>query len=405
MAASTVKFFFLVAGFDYEHAGLSDSLDFWKMATGRVRERIAFINRTLGATDAIVTADATLRFLRFNVGTGAIEVIDKDFVAGKGIKDKAVLEPHWKPISSIGTGDQFDPATFVSTGPFRAIDRATDYINLTEKFPDLDQSVDKNDIMSIVDIYASVRGAPSNSVLELSFLSHGWIQGPVLVNSSDRNHDPNLRDPRDKDGRAALDFNLNMGVNGTPAALRNLIDFMASFDAPGIMRCWGCNFDIELRVVQQTITAMKATKGAFPDSSNINFKFEDWAPGRYSVVDPTHSFFPADSTITTMTRTFGQVKKFLLQRLTSSYVFMFNQETLGRTAFGALPGTEGDDEKTGFRMMKVCAKFDPPECPVGFAPLFDFYDKVLGIKVDDRGYGVFDKDTAQKLTTQLAALP
>ena len=401
MAASSVKFFFLVAGFEYSNKGL----DFWNMATGRVRERIAFINRTLGAKDALVAVDATLRFLRFNVGTGAIEVIDKDFVAGKGIKDKAVLEAHWKPISSIGTGDANDPATFVTGGPFRAIDRAHDYVNLTDEYPNLDESVDKNDIMSIADVYAAVRKAPSASVLELSFFSHGWIEGPVLVNSSDRNHDPTLRDPRDKDGRAAIDFNLNMGLNGTPAALRNIFDFIASFDAPGFMKCWGCNFDVELRVVQQTIKAMKAAKAAFTDSSTINFEFEGWAPSRYSVVDPSHSFFPSDSTVTTMTKKFSEVKKFLLQRLTASYVFKFNQGTLGRTSFGALPGTEGDDEKTGFRMMKVCAKFDPPECPVGFAPLFDFYDKVLGIKVDDRGYGVFDMDTAQKLNTQLAALP
>src|SRR5271169_1594157 len=308
LADPKVKFFFLVAGFEYSHKGL----DFWKMCTGRVRERITFINSTLRAADPMVGEDSTLRFLRFNFGTGKIEVIDKAFLAGKGIKDKVVNEGDWKPLTSIGTADAFDPVTFVSQGPFRAIDPATDYTGLADEYPKFDQSVDKPDIISITDVYESVRGAPSGSVLELSFFSHGWIEGPVLVNSSNTLHDPNIRDSRDKDGRAALDFTLTMGVtDGSPASLLHLFDFTASFDPKGFMESWGCNFDIELRVVQQTLKAMSKAKGAFTDDSVIDFEFESWAPSRYNVTDPGATFFPADPAQTTMSRKFSEVKKFL----------------------------------------------------------------------------------------------
>src|SRR5215813_13622539 len=98
---ATVKFFFLVAGYDYEGGGSENGLAFGSMCTGRVRERIEAINGTLGQTDALVSEDTTLRFLRFSVETGKIEVIDRAFVAGRGIKQATVAENDWKPLSSV----------------------------------------------------------------------------------------------------------------------------------------------------------------------------------------------------------------------------------------------------------------------------------------------------------------
>jgi hypothetical protein len=396
MADPKVTFLFLVAGFEYS----KKQLDFDLACTARVRERIAFLNNTLKAKDALVTVDTTLRFLRFNVGTGKVEVIDKSFIAGKGVASKLVRETDWQPLSSIGTGGANDPATFVSSGPFRQIDRNTDYTNVAAEYPDFDQGTPKPDVMSITDIYESVRQAPSGSVLELSFFGHAWIGGPILVNSTDHVNDPNNRDPTDKDGRATVDFNLIMGVP-TPAvlALKHLIDFVASFDPNGFMHNWGCDIDVELRIVQQTITAKVKAKSPLTDSTMINFELED--NSRYRVVDPAATFFPADLK-KTFSRTFGQVKKFLRQRLKASYAFQF-AANCERTGLGALPGTEGDPEQSGFRLMKVCAKFDPPECPVGFAALFDFFRKEIGIQVNDRGYGIFDKATMTKLLADIAA--
>ena len=400
MADPKVKFFFLVAGFEYS----AKALDFWKMCTGRVRERISFINKTLSGSDPLVSDDCTLRFLRFNVGTGKIEVIDKAFLAASGIKDTTVNEADWRPISSVGTGDAFDPDTFASKGPFRALDRSSDYLNLADEYPSLDQTTAKPDVMSIVDVYQSVRSAPPASVLELSFFSHGWVEGPILVNSNDTIHNGVLRDTSDKDGRAGLDFNLMMGVADGAVSAMHGMQFAGAFDPKGALQAWGCNFDIELRVVQQTQKAMRSARAAFTDDSVVNFEFEGWAPGRYQVVDPAAEFLPADSSQTTLSRKFSEVKTFLRKRVAASYAFNF-ASSMGRTGIGALPGTEGDDEKSGFHLMKVCSKVNMPECPVGFAGLFDFFDKQLGIHVSDRGYGVYDPATVKRVNADLGTTP
>ena len=327
--------------------------------------------------------------------------MDRDFVAGRGIRHTLVKETDWKPLDSIGTGDPSDPDTFVSKGPFRPIDKTTDYDHSGDE-PTFIPSAAASDVMSIVDVYRSVRGAPAGSVLELSLFSHGWIGGPILVNSFDNRHDPNERDPQDKDGRAALDFNLIMGeTDGSPLSLLHRPRFMLSFDPQGIMQTWGCNFDIELRIIQQA--QKRISRGGVTDATLIDFHFEDWAPGRYQLVDPAASFLPSDSSIVDISRTFGATKKFLRRRLQQSYAFQFASSSSGQTGMGALPGTEGDDQKTGFRLMQICAKYDPPECPVGFASLFNFYRKHLGVAVDNRGYGIFDAATITKLNADIAA--
>jgi hypothetical protein len=395
VADPQVLFFFLVAGHEYSNKGL----DFWKMCLGRVRERIDFINRTFKDKDPLLDGDTTLRFIRFKIGTGKIEVIERKFVAGRGISNPFPQESEWKPLSSIGTGDRFDPGTFVSKGPFRAIVRASDYTNLSAEYPTFDSSAATSDVMSIVDVYRSVRGAPLKSVLELSFFSHGWIEGPVLVNSNNTSTNPKLRDPQDKDGRAEVDFSPSMGESEDLGDQLNRGQFLLSFHPKGIMQTWGCNFDIELRVIQQA--QKRILQGGVTDATDIDFEFETWAPSRYTVVDPKSLFLPSDPKVVSMKRKFGEVKKFLRRRLAASYAVQF--ATGGTTALGALPGTEGDDEKTGFLMMKVCSKYDPPECPVAFASLFSFYQTHLGIKVDNRGYGIFDPATIKKLDADITA--
>jgi hypothetical protein len=407
-----VKFFFLVEGFEYSNKGL----DLDKMGTGRVNERIAFINRTFKASDPLVSNDTILRFLRFRPGTGTIQVLDRKFVAGAGIKHKFVVqESDWAPLGSIGTGDRFDPNTFVkkdagvdpTTGlviPFRAINRATDYTNLAEKYPDFKQGPSASDVMSIADVYESVRAAPLGSVLELSFLSHGWVGGPILVNSSDQVHDPNKRDPTDKDGRGEVDFNPTMGEEDDLSNQGNILKFLLSFDVKGVMRSWGCNFDIEIRVIQQTQNRIR--RGGVIDATVINFHIEKKKDReRYSVIDPSATFFPSSPTQTDFSRTFREVMKFLRARLWASYAVQFASHSNGSTAFGALPGTYAENEKSAYNLQKVCAKKDPFECDDGFASVFHFYRTQLGIKVDNRGYGIFDQATTQNLAAQIAANP
>jgi hypothetical protein len=51
----------------------------------------------------------------------------------------------------------------------------------------------------------------------------------------------------------------------------------------------------------------------------------------------------------------------------------------------------------------VCAKRQEPDCPVGYAPLFDFYRKQIGVATGDRGYALFDTDTVARLQAAIAA--
>jgi hypothetical protein len=190
-------------------------------------------------------------------------------------------------------------------------------------------------------------------------------------------------------------------VTDSMTAFSRVFRFMASFDVHGMMHTWGCSFDIEIRVVQQVQKKLKA--GTVTNNTMIDFKFEDWAPRRYRTADPGSLFFPSDATQLTMSRKFGDVKSFLRRRLIQSYTYQFAVTSPVLMAVGALPGTEGDDEKSGFHMMQVCAKRDSLQCPNGFAEVFDFYDKHLGVKVDSRGYGIFDAATVQKIAADLTA--
>ncbi|MCX5065994.1 hypothetical protein OOJ91_08870 [Micromonospora lupini] len=412
---AVTKFFVLVAGYDYEGRGSETGLAFGTMCTGRVRERIETINGSVGEPDALVTVDTTLRFLRFSVETGKIEVIDRAFVAGQGVKRTTVAERDWKPLSSVGTGDAFDPAVFASKGPFRAIDVASDYTQLDKKQPRFKQDGTTSGIMSIADVYRSVHNAPDGSVLEVSFFSHGWIEGPILVNSSNLLRDPKLRDTTDKDGRASIDFNVTMGepADGTVTSISRLFRFMASFDPRGVMRAWGCNFDIEVSLLLQVIKRLKKQKAAVRDDTVIELEFEDKWLARYGVVDPGPApvFFPADQTVKSFSRTFGDVKRFVRRRLARGYAFKFVESSPMLAGFGALPGTSGDDERSGFFMMRVCErqgkKTGPSnkilECPDGYGLVFRFYKTHLGVEVDRKGYGIFDVTTVQRLNAEITA--
>ena len=416
---ATIKFFFLVAGFDYEHGGSKRGLEFNHMCTGRVRERIVFINDRVGKPDALITQDTTLRFLRFDVETGKIEVIDRAFVAGRGVKRTTVLEQDWKPLSSVGTGDAFDPAVFVTKRPLRAVNAASDYQPGGGNQPGLKQDATTTDIMSIVDVYHSVHDAPDGSVLEVSFFAHGWVEGPILVNSSDlrpaeevRNH-PHLRDTTDKDGRASVDFNITMGepIDGTVTSMTRLLGFLASFDPKGALLSWGCNFDIEISLIRQAIRLIKKANGKVQDDTVMQFEFEQRWLERYPVVDRDHVFFPADQTIARFSRTFGQVKDFLRQRLARGYAFKFVEASTKLIGFGALPGTSGDNEQSRFHMMRVCEHQGTPafpgdknfECPDSYGLVFRFYKTHLGVEVDKQGYGIFDVPTVQRLNAEIAA--
>ena len=102
-------------------------------------------------------------------------------------------------------------------------------------------------VMSIADVYKAIqdigRNAPG-TVCELSFLAHADHNGPSFLNSWEDWEGTGvgaatiaiMRDPDDKDGRAAKDFRY---PNMTDEQLGA---FTKAFNEKGYLWIWGCNF-------------------------------------------------------------------------------------------------------------------------------------------------------------------
>lgn len=90
-------------------------------------------------------------------------------------------------------------------------------------------------ISHIKQVYAHLdnvgRNAPG-SVRELSFFSHGWVEGPILVNTYDR------REPWDR-RRSANDYDPRM-KDFDPPNLSKWSKLPAAFHPQGEFRSWGC---------------------------------------------------------------------------------------------------------------------------------------------------------------------
>jgi hypothetical protein len=399
--ANPIKLLILVAGHEYS----TKKLDFDVMCTHRAQEIVDELRDALIAkkTGLAVTPPVTLRFLRFHFTTGTIEVFDHD-VDDRGGKTETVK---WAPISSITTGDTFDPNSFCTKRTLRAV-KSSDYPSTGEEYPAfISTGTDADQVMSIVDVYEAVQGAPDGSILELSIFSHGWRGGPILVNSDEASGTPaDKRDRTDKDGRAAKDFLTNMGDGSTDD---NLSLFSASFDKNGFFQVWGCQFEKPALHVLNLAYYRHLRKGdalgktfrkngAVDDTTSFDLDYSDWVDD-YDEYDPHDPFFPTSSTTTEFSATFLDIKKFIARRCSQAYIFVAAQNTKV-LCLGAVPGTEGDDEKTKhYNLMQVCRKMTrTSECPVGFAPYLEFYRVYVGINNDPkRGYGIIDQTAVTKV--------
>jgi len=243
-AVADIKFFFVVTGTEDKDRS---PLGIPAMGDHRVREvGTRLINEKANA-DALLKATGIARFIHFNFENKKLQVFELDLSkAASPAKVFSKGSVPWKKLSDFvpTSGDTtFDPKTFVDdpgTGDF-----------------------------SIVHVYHSVRGAPQGSVLELAFLSHAWIEGPVLQNSDDNVRGTpqgiwpdgsQKRDPKDGDGRSRTDFEPNMGEDPTvissgpikSGGKGALAEFTSKFDPKGVIRVFGCNVQDAVDVPGQT---------------------------------------------------------------------------------------------------------------------------------------------------------
>jgi hypothetical protein len=219
--------------------------DFTELADNRARELVAAINKTKSTATSLVTPPAIVRFIHFAFQNRAVQVAEHAFPE-KG--SKPFQRAQWKDIAHFqpSEGDAaFDPKTFVDQSVHD--DAGADLL-----------PPPKPAHLSITNLYHSVRGAPPGSVLEVSIFSHGWVSGPVLVNTFDSEEtlDVNgvtflMRTDTDFDGRDRTDFLPHMGEDPTKDSSADkiksggkdaLAQFVAAFTPEkGTFRVFGCN--------------------------------------------------------------------------------------------------------------------------------------------------------------------
>jgi len=255
-------------------------------------------------------------------------------------------------------------------------------------------------VMSITDVYKFVQsigaGAEKGTVIELSFFSHGFMGGPILVNSDDHSSSPTQRDDNDKDGRQVKDF---IAPTMDEKALAN---FRAAFASPGLVWIWGCVFFTALNLILSQI---------FKSS-----KFKTTAPGKLKDADQFALDFSEDAKTPTLDDPFNtvvrilggtppkksfkktvsllEIKTILDNKMTDAYAAAISRVMpSGVTIFAALPGTGTDYEeldKTVRLPLMLVPRRSPPYSN-DFSRTVTFYKTYLDSTLDpeNRGYGAF----------------
>lgn len=239
----------------------------------------------------------------------------------------------------------------------------------------------QKDTLSILDVYSAVRSIGETSpgtLFELSFFSHSFEGGPILVNSFEPpppaplNYGllgtirlDGLRHPDDKDPRVK-DFTF---PNMDATALDN---FQKAFRKDGYVWVWGCLYAGEVHEILSKIEKNSSYKtSGIGDKTNFHFKNLNSAlvDNLESVLLPTLGIVnKRDFTIT-----FDYIKLYFFRLIANCYTQHIAIHSKVKT-FGAPLGTDAIYEKNS--LMRVN--------PV-FSSHFTFYQNHLNFKFDPEG--------------------
>jgi hypothetical protein len=118
----------------------------------------------------------------------------------------------------------------------------------------------KENSMSIGDVYERVRFGFGGTIKEVHFVGHGWMGGPIIVNT------PDYHDKRyDKDGRTD-DFTHN--VLSHVFDTQNGPIFRANLTADAVFVIWGCENNKRARDLILDIRAKEAGKISYEKQLN-----------------------------------------------------------------------------------------------------------------------------------------
>jgi hypothetical protein len=343
----------LVAGFDYKR----DGVDFEQIALNRMRVLIRRHDaaRRKAKTPSSRAIAASPRVVLFDFKSGLV----RRSVAAKPKGTRTWTEvARFKPITSAnysGGGHVFD--------------------------------TDQAGTLSITDVYTHVQEigrTEPGSLGELSFFSHGWMGGPILVDSNDMSGSPGQRDPNDRDARIFKDFDAPTMDAAALAALG------AAFARAGHAWVWGCAFANGPRQVMHRLLSSakygKTALGGLVDADVFRLAFERDQAEKFFGSDP--DFFPvrgADGQLPlAFDRTFEQIKTYFSKQL-GTYCQRFAVAAQAN-CFGALPGTYADYELGASLPIMVVPTKKPPYAD-DFTRSIHFYTTYLGVALDPEGRG------------------
>jgi hypothetical protein len=402
-----IKFVLVATGFNDGRAN-----SFTIRATNHTSWMIGKLNAGIGKIDSPLTRPAIVRFIHFDWQNDMILVHEHQFPT-KGLKNPL---PVWSELSTFAPTEgtaAFNPKSFITKSSVIGGNRVG---------------------ISIVDIYRAVRNAPRGSVLDVSVYSHGFVEGPVVENTGDAqltapNGEP-IRTESDLDGRVRSDFTPHMGEKDMVANKDALKDFREGFAPNATFRIFGCNsqdivdgtsfgqssrsllrstvFQVIraayiVQLSKNTAAGKELRKKKKPTSVTLDMGFEldieDDINNRSphlttfnkAQLQELHygldsSFFPDKKTgALKFDKPFAEVVKFIARRTKISYIFKAAEALPTVTCFGAVPGSGGDYEKSGNKLMFV------PKGDWGMILLF--FKNFMGIELDERNYGRFDADS------------
>ena len=291
-----------------------DTVDFGPMAKARMFALVTKWNDLIRKKKPPFTLPATVRFVRFNFDTNDVSMLDHVFT-GKG-RGPSLKDSDWTVVPG-GSG----------------VDISTH-----------DNNANSVKTLSITNIYNTVRQCPDDSVLEVSILSHAFIRGPVLINTSDTNGPTGNRDPKDMDGRPK-DFNSDMGDSANPDALK---DFIKKFDKTGHFRIYGCN--VQDVVTDVLIVANVAATGAVRQSNVVTV-----------TTTAAHGLTKNNSAATSDVADASFNASFTIADVPSATTFTFAQNSADATSGGGVVFTSnGTDYKRSSTFQVIDQAFRVP---------------------------------------------
>lgn len=337
----------MVAGVDYEFKGV----DFSIFCRSRIKKIIAKN-----------TAKTDLHFTTFDIRKGMVSVLEVTYPSGSKSE-----------VSSVPNPSKYNSVS------------KTNYNG--KDFKD-----GQSNIISIVDIYKEVQNIGLNypgTLMELSFFSHAWMGGPILVNSYDDGnytYQPpppattpitialplGQRDPDDLDPRGYKDF---LPPNMSSVDLAN---FQNAFNTNGFSWIWGCAFPRDVHEILHKIeNHSKYKSSGLADGEDFNFR--NMKSAHVSLISSYLGIVIAN--YKNFTIKFGDLKRFICMITIASYSQILANNTK-KEVRGGVMGTYSEYDSGSLPLMHVHK---------GFAKHFTFYKNYMGFSFDNEGrnYGIY----------------